>query len=76
MKKSAVAKRSIVIDGHKTSISLEEEFWDSFKSIAEFKGIFLSTLASHIDAERNKSNLSSQIRLYVLLHYKGRAQHV
>jgi predicted DNA-binding ribbon-helix-helix protein len=67
--KSAVQKRSVVIDGHKTSVSLEEAFWGALKDIAHSQQATLSKLVSQIDQTRQQSeqsNLSSAIRLYVL----------
>ena len=64
--KSTVVKRSIVIDGHKTSISLEDAFWNDLKEIAHVQGATLSTLVAEIDKTRKQSNLSSAIRLFVL----------
>jgi predicted DNA-binding ribbon-helix-helix protein len=67
--KSAVQKRSVVIDGHKTSVSLEEAFWGDLKDIAHSQQATLSKLVSQIDQTRQQSeqsNLSSAIRLYVL----------
>jgi predicted DNA-binding ribbon-helix-helix protein len=68
--KSPVAKRSIVIGGHKTSVSLEEAFWSGLKEIAGRRSITLSDLASEINRTRNQGNLSSAIRLQVLAHYR------
>jgi len=62
---STVAKRSIIVGGHKTSISLEDEFWDSLKKIAAAQNTTLSTLVSRIDSERRYGNLSSAVRLFV-----------
>ena len=67
---SAVLKRSVVIEGHKTSISLEDEFWDSFKEIAEERGMTVSALVGAIDGGRKHVNLSSAIRLFVLGAYR------
>ncbi len=69
--KSAVQKRSIVIGGHKTSVSLEDAFWGSLKEIAGGRGKTLSDLVSEIDAQRAHGNLSSAIRLFVLAHYQA-----
>jgi len=66
--KSTVVKRSIVVEGHKTSISLEDEFWTHLKAIAGARQITLSQLVAQIDAERERGNLSSAIRVYVLEH--------
>jgi predicted DNA-binding ribbon-helix-helix protein len=70
--KSPVIKRSIVIAGHKTSVSLEDAFWKGLKEIALSRGVTLSDLVTAIDSERQLGNLSSAIRLFVLDHYKAR----
>jgi predicted DNA-binding ribbon-helix-helix protein len=72
--KSLIAKRSIVIGGHKTSISLEDAFWNELKMIAGERGMNLSELVSSIDQSRQHGNLSSAIRLFVLGHYTGDAE--
>jgi predicted DNA-binding ribbon-helix-helix protein len=72
--KSVVAKRSIVIDKHKTSVSLEDQFWSGLKAIAAEKHLTLSELISGIDHERQHGNLSSALRLYVLGWYRGPEQ--
>jgi predicted DNA-binding ribbon-helix-helix protein len=69
--KSPVVKRSIVIAGHKTSVSLEDAFWKGLKEIAGSRHITLSDLVSTIDSERQHGNLSSAIRLFVLDHYRA-----
>jgi predicted DNA-binding ribbon-helix-helix protein len=69
--KSPVVKRSIVIAGHKTSVSLEDAFWTGLKDIATARHITLSDLVAAIDTERHHGNLSSAIRLFVLNHYQG-----
>jgi predicted DNA-binding ribbon-helix-helix protein len=68
--KSPVVKRSIVIAGHKTSVSLEDAFWKGLKEIAAGRGVTLSDLVSTIDTERRHGNLSSGIRLFVLDYYR------
>jgi predicted DNA-binding ribbon-helix-helix protein len=68
--KSPVVKRSIVIAGHKTSVSLEEAFWKGLKDIAGDRDITLSDLVAEIDLERREGNLSSAIRLFVLNYYQ------
>ena len=70
--KSPVVKRSIVVAGHKTSVSLEEEFWNSMKEISSARDITLSDLVSEIDKARRQGNLSSAIRLYVLDHFRNK----
>jgi predicted DNA-binding ribbon-helix-helix protein len=62
--RSTVAKRSIVIAGHKTSISLEDEFWNGLRTIAENRRRTLSGLVAEIDQNR-QGNLSSAIRVFV-----------
>ena len=68
--KSSVSKRSIVIAGHKTSVSLEDEFWNSLKEIAHERNVTLAELVAMIDGNRNHANLSSAIRLFVLGVYR------
>jgi predicted DNA-binding ribbon-helix-helix protein len=70
--KSPVVKRSIVIAGHKTSVSLEDAFWKSLKDIAIARSTTLSDLVASIDSGRPHGNLSSAIRLFVLDHYQAR----
>ena len=72
--KSPVVKRSIVIAGHKTSVSLEDAFWKGLKEIAESRDASLSDLVSTIDSDRQHGNLSSAIRLFVLDHYRSQVQ--
>ena len=67
---SPVLKRSIVIAGHKTSISVEDEFWNSFKEIAGERGMTVAALVGAIDDDRKHANLSSAIRLFVLGAYR------
>ena len=69
--KSPVVKRSIVITGHKTSVSLEDAFWSGLKDIAASRNMTLSELVASIDTDRRQGNLSSAIRLFVLDHYRS-----
>jgi predicted DNA-binding ribbon-helix-helix protein len=69
--KSPVVKRSIVIAGHKTSVSLEDAFWQGLKEIAGERDVTLSELVAAIDSERRHGNLSSAIRLFVLDRYRA-----
>jgi predicted DNA-binding ribbon-helix-helix protein len=69
--KSPVVKRSIVIAGHKTSVSLEDAFWKGLKEIAVTRAMTLSDLVGSIDIGRHNGNLSSAIRLFVLDHYRN-----
>jgi predicted DNA-binding ribbon-helix-helix protein len=70
--KSPVIKRSIVIAGHKTSVSLEDAFWKGLKDIAVGRDLTLSDLVATIDTGRSHGNLSSAIRLFVLSHYQDK----
>lgn len=65
----SVKKYSVMIAGHRTSISLEPEFWKEIKALANRDGMTLSALIAHID-ERREGNLSSALRLYVLQEIK------
>jgi predicted DNA-binding ribbon-helix-helix protein len=67
---SQIKKRSIVIGGHKTSISLEDSFWASLKEIADERGTYLAHLVTELDQARGTANLSSAIRVFVLGHYR------
>ncbi len=68
--KSPVVKRSVVLSGHKTSVSLEDAFWRSLKEIADERGMTRRDLVAVIDSERQYGNLSSAIRLFVLDFYR------
>ena len=68
--KSPAVKRSIIVGGHKTSVSVEEAFWSGMKEISRTRSMTLSQLVSEIDANRNQGNLSSAIRQFVLDHFK------
>jgi predicted DNA-binding ribbon-helix-helix protein len=68
--KSPIVKRSIVIAGHKTSVSLEDAFWEGLKEIGGERHTTLSDMVAAIDSERRQSNLSSAIRLFVLDFYR------
>jgi predicted DNA-binding ribbon-helix-helix protein len=74
--KSPVIKRSIVIAGHRTSVSLEDAFWKALKEIAQARHASLADLIGTIDDQRqtgnHTGNLSSAIRVFVLDHYRGR----
>jgi predicted DNA-binding ribbon-helix-helix protein len=68
--KSTVIKRSIVLAGHKTSLSLEDEFWNAFREIARGRDMSVSDLVGEIDSDRQHANLSSAVRLFVLDFYR------
>lgn len=68
-----VLKRSVVIGGRRTSISMENDFWVAFKGICKAQGVSINQLIEQIDARRRTGNLSSAIRLYVLAWYQPSA---
>ena len=69
--KSTIVKRSVIIAGHKTSVSVEDAFWKGLKAIAGERDMNMSELITSIDSARQHNNLSSAIRLYVLNHYQS-----
>jgi predicted DNA-binding ribbon-helix-helix protein len=68
---TTIVKHSLAIAGHRTSISLEEEFWEGLKSIASQRGLSISALVGEIDSERGAANLSSALRVFVLKAFSG-----
>ena len=74
MRTSPIAKRSITIGGHKTSVSLERDFWNALKLIAVAKGQTVSQLIAAVDDARDHGNLSSALRVFVILHYQEAAR--
>jgi predicted DNA-binding ribbon-helix-helix protein len=71
--KSSIVKRSIVVAGHKTSVSLEDAFWSSLKEIAHRCDETVTDLVGKIDTRRQYGNLSSAIRLFVLDYVRDQA---
>ena len=67
---STERKRSLTIAGHRTSVSLEEPFWDALKEIAATEGLTVAALIAQVDSGREATNLSSALRLHVLAHYR------
>lgn len=66
-------KRSLTLQGHRTSVSLEDEFWHALREIAAAEGVPINRLAARIDAGRDlDTGLASAIRLHVLRHYRNR----
>lgn len=66
-------KRSLTLKGHRTSVSLEDEFWDAFREIAAEDDIAINALAAEIDAGRDlDTGLASAMRLFVLRRLRGR----
>lgn len=67
---STVIKRSIVLRGHKTSISIEDDFWSALKEMALERQQTLSAVVEAIDKQRHSGSLSSAIRVFVVRHYR------
>jgi predicted DNA-binding ribbon-helix-helix protein len=70
---STVRKRSLIINGHKTSISLEDAFWDQVRALARSRNMTMSDLVRDIERSRQAGNLSSAVRLAVLQALKAQA---
>ena len=67
-------KRSLTLKGHRTSVSLEDEFWQAFRDIAMSKDIAINALAAEIDINRDPEiGLASAIRVFVLNWYRDRS---
>ena len=73
--KSLIFKRSIMVAGHKTSVSLEDAFWNGLKEIARERHMRLSEVVADIDTQRQFGNLSSALRLFVLDFYRTQLSH-
>lgn len=69
---AGILKRSVSIAGHRTSISLEEPFWQILREIAEREKLSIQALIGRIDAQRGEQNLSSAIRVFVLMDLRNR----
>jgi predicted DNA-binding ribbon-helix-helix protein len=70
-------KHSLTLRGHRTSVSLEDEFWMAFRKIALEQSVPINVLAARIDAERGTSaGLATAIRLFVLSHYEERIREL
>jgi predicted DNA-binding ribbon-helix-helix protein len=70
---AGITKRSVMIAGHRTSVSLEDPFWAALREIAEGRSESVQALVGAIDAGRGAQNLSSAIRVFVLDAVRGRA---
>jgi predicted DNA-binding ribbon-helix-helix protein len=68
-----IVKHSVVLVGHKTSVSLEDQFWEGLHEIARREGVTLTELVERIDIQRTGHNLSSAIRVFVLRHFRDRS---
>lgn len=64
------AKRSIVIAGRKTSITLEDPFWAALREIAVERKTSLATIVNDVNRQRSEKNLSSTLRIFILDHYR------
>jgi predicted DNA-binding ribbon-helix-helix protein len=71
--KSPIVKRSVLLAGRQSGVSLEDEFWSALKKIANDRSVTPSELVSDINAQRQHGNLSSMLRLFVLEYYRGKA---
>ena len=68
-------KHSLTLNGHRTSVSLEPQFWAAFRDIAEERGRGINALAAEIDEARGvEMGLATAIRLFVLEHYQAAAR--
>ena len=66
-------KHSLSLHGHRTSVSLEAEFWDAFRMMAAERGLAINALAADIDAQRDADvGLASAIRVHVLRHFRNK----
>ena len=74
MERTRIHKRSVMLAGHKTSVSLEDPFWDALNKIAASEGVTTTTLVARIYINRTGHNLSSAIRVFVLDHFQKRAE--
>jgi predicted DNA-binding ribbon-helix-helix protein len=74
--RTAGAKRTIMLDGRKTSVTIEDAFWTGLKEIADLQRVSVSKLIAAIDATRKQSNLSSEIRIFVLEHFRNKHKQV
>jgi predicted DNA-binding ribbon-helix-helix protein len=66
----AAIKRSVNVDGHRTSLSLENEFWDGLREVARHKNLTVSALVATIASGRDRNNLSSAVRVFVFNHFR------
>ncbi len=73
MGQSKIKKRSMIISGHKTSVSLEDEFWDELRALASERRVPVATLVNEID-QATEGNLSSAIRVYLLMRAQRRSR--
>ncbi len=72
--KTSIVKRSILLAGHKTSVSLENEFWEGLHQLARLRETTVTALLAQIDLGRTNANLSSAIRIFVLDQFRAQAE--
>jgi predicted DNA-binding ribbon-helix-helix protein len=72
-KSDHIPKRSIVLSGYKTSVTLEEPFWQALRELATVRGLSVSSLIRSVASERGQGNLSSALRVFVLEHFRTAA---
>ena len=70
---AAVAKRSLTVAGHRTSVSLEDAFWRGLGEVAAARDLAVAALVAEVDRDRGTANLSSALRVHVLDFYRSRA---
>ncbi len=68
-------KRSVTLNGHRTSLTMEPAFWDALDALAQEEGIGLSALVARIDESRGAAGLSAAVRVYILGAYRAQAEH-
>ena len=73
-RKSTIVRRYVTISGRNSSVSLEDEFWDALKEIADIRGTTRAAIVSTIESEGRPGNLSSAIRLFVLDHFRSKIE--
>ena len=66
-------KRSVTLNGHRTSVSLEDEFWGTLKELADARRVSVNRLIGEIDRDRDAGNLSSALRRYILQSVRGKS---
>jgi len=71
---ASIRKRSLTIAGHRTSISLEDIFWETLSEIARTRGLSVTSLVEEIDKSRGANGLSSSIRIYLLNHFRAQSK--
>ncbi|MGP0104225.1 ribbon-helix-helix domain-containing protein [Rhodoblastus sp.] len=71
-----IRKHSLVIAGHRTSVSLEAAFWDALREWAQERGMSVAALVAEVDAARGEANLSSALRVRLLEYFREKAAQI